>query len=175
MARLFIKEQKDREALNHLEKLSSLKIDYIDQITAKILKAVAFFNLDQKNESRELLLATLLMIKKEKYFTAFIEDYDLLKESLAEFKDLKSALQEKIDFLAEKDSQKFQAHLIDPLTDREIEIIELLAEGYSNKKIAQKLFITEGTAKWHLSNIYSKLAVRNRTKAAAKARKLNII
>jgi LuxR family maltose regulon positive regulatory protein len=175
MTRLFIREQKDREALAHLEKLNKLKIDYIDQITAQILKAVAFFNLNQKNESKKLLLAALLMIKKEKYFTAFIEDYDLLKESLAEFKDLKLALEEKIEFLSEKDSKKSQDHLIEPLTDREIEIIELLAEGYSNKKIAQKLFITEGTTKWHLSNIYSKLAVRNRTKAAAKARKLNII
>lgn len=175
MARLFIKEERYKEVTAVLDKLDSLKIDYIDQITVKILRAVAFFNLNQKNESRKLLLDSLLMIKKEKYFTAFIKDYDLLKQILTEFEDLNSALLEKITILAEDNTQNPGEQLIDPLTDREKEIIELLAEGYSNKKIADKLFITEGTTKWHLSNIYSKLAVRNRTRAAAKARKLNII
>lgn len=175
IARLFIKEQKYKEALSVLDKLSSLEIDYIDQITAKILKAVSLFNLEKNNESKELLSNALLMIKKEKYLTAFVEDYYLLEKTLAKFKDLNSALLKNVEVLAEKKIQASKEQLVDPLTDREIEIIELLAEGYSNKKIADKLFITEGTTKWHLSNIYSKLAVRNRTRAAAKARKLNII
>jgi DNA-binding NarL/FixJ family response regulator len=52
------------------------------------------------------------------------------------------------------------------LTRREIEILRLVAEGYSNAKLAQQLWVTEQTVKFHLSNIYRKLDVSNRTQAS---------
>jgi NarL family two-component system response regulator LiaR len=52
------------------------------------------------------------------------------------------------------------------LTDREIEILRLVASGFSNKMIAQELWVTEQTVKFHLSNVYRKLELRNRTEAA---------
>ncbi len=61
-----------------------------------------------------------------------------------------------------------------PLTDREIEVIELIAEGMLNKQIAQKLFISEKTVKNHVSNIFKKLNVSDRTQAAIYALKHNI-
>jgi LuxR family maltose regulon positive regulatory protein len=54
-------------------------------------------------------------------------------------------------------------------------VLKLITEGYSNKDIAAQLVITVGTVKRHLSNIYNKLEVSNRTQAAAKARALNIV
>jgi DNA-binding NarL/FixJ family response regulator len=62
--------------------------------------------------------------------------------------------------------------LIDPLSDREREILRLIAGGSSNREIAEELFITEGTVKNHVTNILSKLDVRDRTQAAIKAREL---
>lgn len=56
--------------------------------------------------------------------------------------------------------------LLSELTQREREIIELLAEGHSNHELAAMLWITEQTVKFHLSHIYSKLNVKNRTEAA---------
>ena len=56
------------------------------------------------------------------------------------------------------------------LTDREIDIIRLIAEGASNSDAAARLFITEQTIKFHLTNIYRKLDVGNRTEAAIFAR-----
>ena len=55
------------------------------------------------------------------------------------------------------------------LTAREAEIIRLMTGGYSNREIAQALFLSEGTVKNHVSNILSKLGVRDRTRAVLKA------
>ena len=55
------------------------------------------------------------------------------------------------------------------LTARELEILELLAEGHSNAQLAHRLWVTEQTVKFHLSNIYRKLGVANRSEAARKA------
>jgi DNA-binding NarL/FixJ family response regulator len=57
----------------------------------------------------------------------------------------------------------------DPLTDRETEILRLMAGGYSNKEIANSLGVAEGTIKNHVSNILSKMGVRDRTRAVLKA------
>lgn len=65
--------------------------------------------------------------------------------------------------------------LIDPLTDREREVLEYLAAGYSNRDMAQILFVSEGTIKTHIKSIYSKMDVHSRTQAAARARALGIL
>jgi len=63
----------------------------------------------------------------------------------------------------------------DPLTERETEILRLMAGGYSNKEIANSLSVAEGTVKNHVSNILSKLGVRDRTRAVLKAFELGIV
>ena len=63
----------------------------------------------------------------------------------------------------------------DPLTERETEILRLMAGGYSNKEIANSLGVAEGTVKNHVSNILSTLGVRDRTRAVLKAFELGIV
>jgi DNA-binding NarL/FixJ family response regulator len=63
----------------------------------------------------------------------------------------------------------------DALTPRETEVLELLAQGASNKKIAQTLFVSERTIKFHVSSILAKLNASNRTEAAALARERGLI
>lgn len=63
----------------------------------------------------------------------------------------------------------------DPLTDRETEILRLMASGFSNKEIANSLGVAEGTIKNHVSNILSKLGVRDRTRAVLKAFELQLV
>ena len=53
-----------------------------------------------------------------------------------------------------------------PLTERELEILRLVAQGYTNGRIARELWVTEQTVKFHLSNTYRKLGVANRTEAS---------
>ncbi|GAB4167324.1 MAG: response regulator transcription factor [Wenzhouxiangellaceae bacterium] len=63
----------------------------------------------------------------------------------------------------------------DPLTERETEILRLMAGGYSNKEIANAINVAEGTVKNHVSSILSKLGVRDRTRAVLKAFELGVI
>lgn len=68
-----------------------------------------------------------------------------------------------------------QAALIEPLSDREREVLVLLAHGHSNREIAERLVLAEGTVKNHVSNILAKLQAENRTQAADIARRYGLI
>jgi LuxR family maltose regulon positive regulatory protein len=61
------------------------------------------------------------------------------------------------------------------LSSRQLEILRLVNLGHSNHEIASQLYITVGTTKWHLYQIFGKLDVRNRTAAAAMARGLGLV
>jgi DNA-binding NarL/FixJ family response regulator len=64
--------------------------------------------------------------------------------------------------------------LIGPLTEREHEILTLVAKGASNRQVAESLYLTEGTVKNHMSNILGKMGVHDRTQAALKAKELGL-
>jgi DNA-binding CsgD family transcriptional regulator len=65
--------------------------------------------------------------------------------------------------------------LVEPLTEREREVLALLAAGFSNREIAEELVLTPGTVKWHAHNLYGKLGVARRTQAIARARFLGLL
>ena len=63
----------------------------------------------------------------------------------------------------------------DLLSEREMEVLKLVEQGYSNKDLAGKLFVSENTVKTHLKNIYVKLDAGRRTEAVSKAKELGIL
>jgi LuxR family maltose regulon positive regulatory protein len=65
--------------------------------------------------------------------------------------------------------------MVEPLSERELEVLVLLAEGNTNAEIAQELHLALSTVKWHASNIYGKLGVKNRSQAVARARSLGLL
>jgi LuxR family maltose regulon positive regulatory protein len=65
--------------------------------------------------------------------------------------------------------------LVDPLSERELELLRLIAAGRTNQEIAQELFLAVGTVKKHLNNIFGKLGVGSRTQAIARARELDLL
>jgi LuxR family maltose regulon positive regulatory protein len=80
--------------------------------------------------------------------------------------------------LADRPSPVFgrsSSPLIEPLTDREMDVLSLLAQRLTNKEIAAQLFISPGTVAQHTNQIYQKLDVHNRRQAVAKAKALSIL
>jgi LuxR family maltose regulon positive regulatory protein len=65
--------------------------------------------------------------------------------------------------------------LVEGLTEREVQILKLVAAGGLNQAVADRLFMGLSTVKWHLINIYGKLQAKNRTEAVARARALGLV
>ncbi|NIQ75445.1 MAG: hypothetical protein GWN67_12525 [Phycisphaerae bacterium] len=70
---------------------------------------------------------------------------------------------------------KPKSEIVEPLSERELEVLQLIAEGLTNPEIAARLFLSLNTVKVHTRNIYGKLGAYNRTQAVARARALGIL
>ncbi|MCB0036765.1 MAG: response regulator transcription factor [Anaerolineales bacterium] len=77
--------------------------------------------------------------------------------------------------LAQSEEGSVNESLVDPLTERELEILHLVAQGATNRDIAEQLVISLGTVKGHLNHILSKLDAQNRTEAVALGRELRLL
>ncbi len=77
--------------------------------------------------------------------------------------------------LSSREAKRAAQPLADPLSERELGVLKLLAAGCSNKEIGAQLNITEGTVKNHMTNVLGKLGVLDRTQAALKARELGYL
>ncbi len=84
-------------------------------------------------------------------------------------------LEDRTDGKETQDDSKPMISIVESLTNREMEIVRLMDEGLSNKQIALRLSITEGTVKIHANNIYGKLQVNNRVQAINKAKELHLL
>jgi LuxR family maltose regulon positive regulatory protein len=67
------------------------------------------------------------------------------------------------------------AEMVEPLTEREVDVLRLIAAGRSNEEIARQLFLSLATVKWHTTHIYAKLGVKNRTQALIQGKMLGLV
>ena len=153
----------------------------------KILILQAFLMLKKGNQAQSLsyLEKALALAEPEGYVRIFLDEgrpmQDLLTRwlSTAENSHLKTYASHLVSQFLPEISASEQAlsmdTLIEPLSPREIEVLDLIALGKTNKEISQELFVSPGTVKAHTSNIYRKLNVANRTEAVARARELDIL
>jgi LuxR family maltose regulon positive regulatory protein len=97
---------------------------------------------------------------------------------LAAWQAQEAAEQKGVDVSPEKtlpEKAKAAQPLVEPLSDRELEVLQLVAQGLSDRQIAERLIIVPGTVKRHLNSLYGKLDVHSRTQAVARARQFALI
>lgn len=100
---------------------------------------------------------------------------EVLFDTIARVHRGETFIQPEIASRALRGSLRPSGDLVEPLSDREREVLVMLAQGIPNKEIADRLHIAEGTVKNHVSNILDKLRVQNRTQAADLARRRGLV
>lgn len=148
-----------------------------------LLKAMAQQKIGKQSAALGSLLDALKVASQRNYFRVIIDGEGKLTD-LLELIDL-SMLgdQESVGLIkrlldamgGQATPQQDSQPLTEPLSKRELDILKRLESGLSNKELSGTIFISEGTLKWHLHNIYSKLGAKNRTGALTKARSLRLI
>lgn len=161
------------------------------------LHACALHALGQPEQAVESLIRGLTLGEPEGYVRSFVNAGHTLGELLARVAVMDVAvsayarrLLTALDPLPQPDQQELTAAppdspeplphdlaqwLAEPLSDRESEVLALVAQGLSNREIGERLVISTATVKKHMENIHSKLYVRNRTQAVARARELGLL
>jgi LuxR family maltose regulon positive regulatory protein len=180
-ARLLIAQHRAAEALAMLTPL--LKNAEATQRTGPLIELLVLQALAQQQGDSSLASQTLeralLLAEPEDFIRCFIDEGEGLISLLRQAR-MEGAAPAYIDQLlaahqAEVKKSSGPAPLIESLSERELEILQLIEDGLSNQQIAETLFLTVGTVKWHINNMYGKLGVRRRTQAVALARELNLL
>jgi LuxR family maltose regulon positive regulatory protein len=149
-----------------------------------ILSALVHDALGQRADALVDLQRALAQAEPEGYVQVFLEEGEPLAALLRQAASLGSARAYARQLLGAMDgmASKHQptaaltpSPLVEPLTERELEVLRLMAAGLSNREIADELVLALGTVKAHLHNVYGKLGVRRRTEAAARARELRLL
>ena len=154
-----------------------------DLIGVLALKAMALHMQADTNLALEVLAKAIFLAREEGYVRSFIEAgkplEPLLRKAVTQYKDreLVTYAQKLLAAFAVEgiSSTAGQAVKLSILSERELQVLCLMAAGYSNKEIAEELVIAIGTAKRHTANIFDRLDVDSRTEAVAKARQLGLI
>lgn len=162
---------KARTSLEAKEALLRKEGRYGELITALLLSALVKKHLGMEAEALDYVREAAEIAAPEDYERYFLDEGSEILELAYKVRD---AAPEFIDKLFRQKTKKFQ-ELAEPLKKREIEILILIAKGLSNHEIAETLYITTGTTKWYIKNIFSKLGVNKRTQAVDRARRLEII
>jgi LuxR family transcriptional regulator, maltose regulon positive regulatory protein len=152
-----------------------------------MLHALALRALDRPAEARSILLHALTLAEPGGYVRLFVDEGAALHSLLS---DPRSSFHRKSDQRLNAYRQKLLAafpstpgrearsenkNLIEPLSERELEVLRMIAAGYSNQEIAARLVVALSTVKTHINNIYGKLGVQSRTQAVAHAHTLNLL
>lgn len=156
-----------------------------------VLQAAAYELAGDGDTAVNTLTTALKTAVSSGFIRIFIDEGEPIKTLLTRMKDENGRMKEYVyKLLAAFDKQTtihpsslrqaqgwlLNPHpLIDPLSEREIEVLQLIAEGFTNREIADRLYLSLHTIKVHVRNIYSKLSVSSRTQAVARARELEIL
>jgi LuxR family transcriptional regulator, maltose regulon positive regulatory protein len=197
-ARMLLAQQRPAEALALLEPLpgkAEQQERWSHVIEIKILLALARALRDEVQEALTVLAQAVHLAEPEGYIRAFADEGAAMATLLARLRDQerKQGPTPYLDTLLAAFSHQSTTHaplppgpgeqrgyireqpLIEPLSERELEVLRLIARGDSNQEIADRLVITLDTVKRHVTHIFEKLGVHNRVQAVARARTLGLL
>lgn len=180
--------------LARLERFTQERGFYRWLITTHLLQALVAARARDRTGVRELLSHALELAAPQDYYRAFLDEGEELLRLLP---DVRHAAPDFVDQILDfaygagaltgtlgeglVATQKMALPemaappLVEQLSEREMEVLHLIAAGLSNREIAQELVIAVGTVKRHINNIYGKLGVHSRTQAIARARDLGLL
>lgn len=159
----------------------------------EILLTQALVHQAQGNQPQALaaLERALTLAEPEGYLRTFVNEGEAMRLLLVNFRStnekqvahslrgyvnkILSAFSQPAGVTSQPTITKQESEIIEPLTDRELEILYLIAEGYSNAEISRRLYLALSTVKGHNLRIFNKLQAQNRTEAVARARELGLL
>lgn len=190
LARLWIAEGRADEADTIADRLvasTETSGELGKSITCLVLQALARKRAGHVDLAYQSLERAIVLGEPEGYMRSFLDEGDQLVDLLQRLVRQKSKASAYARLILSKlvsgsileqqpvSSISSQAHLIEPLTDRELAVLRQMATGSSNQEIAERLVISVGTVKAHIYHITAKLGARNRTEAVARARDTGLI
>ena len=155
-----------------------------EQLKAMVLQAVAHQAHGEKDNALHVLGDALSMAEPGGFIRTFLDEGEPMAQLLSEaaVQEMMPTYVEKLlsAVKAEQQKRKEEAFssaqpLIEPLSQRELEVLQLIAQGLSNDEIGKRLFLALDTVKGHNRRIYDKLQVQRRTEAVARARELGLL
>ncbi|HSR30813.1 MAG TPA: LuxR C-terminal-related transcriptional regulator, partial [Anaerolineae bacterium] len=154
-------------------------------IEALILRAMAWNAVGEVEQGLVALSHALSLAEPEGYVRIFLDEGEPMGELLRQVAArgtlvnyvgrLLSEWEKEEDPKAPGRERPSLPGLVEPLSERELEVLRLLSVGLSNQEIADQLFLAVGTVKKYTSNIYGKLGIHSRTQAVARARELGLV
>lgn len=184
------------DLLSHLQRAATAGGRRGSLIEILILQAIANAARQREQDALEALSQALGLAAPEGYVRIFVDEGAPMRQLLEAQSAERRAQSDPLQFYRELLLSAFQRSdeaqtggaqvvlpsalersnpLAEPLSARELEVLELIAAGHSNQAIADTLIIAVGTVKKHINNIYSKLDVQSRTQALARARELSLL
>ena len=176
LARLRLQQNRPEAALEFLAALAEAVQQagrWLVQISVSLLQVQAYQALGQAAEAEAALVTAVRLAAPENYRRPFLNEGEPIAALLPAVRATAPAFVAALllDFGGDETVQP----LVEPLSERELEVLRLVADGRSNRQIAEQLFVTVGTVKKHLNNVYGKLGVARRTEAVAQARQLHLL
>ncbi|MGB0383406.1 MAG: LuxR C-terminal-related transcriptional regulator [Ardenticatenaceae bacterium] len=181
--RILIAQRQGNQALHWLNRLlpdAQAAGRMRDVVEIWLLNALAQLAEEQTQEALSALSQALLLAQAEDYVRLFVDEGEqvaiLLRRAASDgatapyTRRLLAAFGDRT-----RPSPPIAQPLIDPLTKRELEVLQLMASGASNPEMARQMVVAVSTVKKHVNRIFSKLGVTSRTKAIVRAKELNLI
>jgi LuxR family maltose regulon positive regulatory protein len=169
-------------ALGPLRRQAEAKDWADDRLKVMILQAVALHAHGEKDQAVQLLGDALALAEPDGFIRIFVDEgipmAQLLSEAVAQemMPDYIGKLLAVFEAEEQRREDKTPAQpLIKPLSQRELEVLQLIAQGFSNREISKRLFLALSTVKGHNRRIFDKLQVQRRTEAVACARELGLL